>query len=287
MEIKPVFLTEEDVLVILDQRKLPLEEVYISCKGVMDVAEAIKTLAVRGAPLIGIVAAYGVYIGLKDFKGDYDSFLDGFRKVKEELASTRPTAKNLFYVLERLEKLVLSLKGMPVEKIKNRLRAEAIRIEEEEAVASKLISEYGAKLVPYGAKVLTHCNTGSLATAGLGTALGIVKKAWEDGKITLVLVDETRPLLQGSRLTAWELEKAGIPYKIITDNMAGYFMYKGSVDCVIVGADRITKRGDVANKIGTYSLSVLAKYHGIPFIVAAPTSTFDFSIDSVADIVIE
>ncbi len=285
--LKPVYLTEDDVVVMIDQRRLPKEEVWLEFRSVSEIAEAIKTLTVRGAPAIGIAAAYGVYIAVKDVEGDYEVLFERFMKAKELLASTRPTAVNLFWALERMEKVMKENDALPGPKLIKKMRAEAVKIHEEDLENCIRIGELGSTLLPEDAVVLTHCNAGALATGGYGTALGVVRKGYERGKIKLVLVDETRPLLQGARLTAWEMEYEGIPYKVITDNMAGFFMSKGMVDVVVVGADRIAANGDTANKIGTYTLSVLAKRHGIPFVVAAPTSTFDLSISSGAEIPIE
>lgn len=285
--LKPVYLRDDDVLVMLDQRKLPLEEVWLEITSAEEVAEAIRTLAVRGAPAIGIAAAYGFYLGIKDFAdADRNAFEKRCHEVERLLASTRPTAVNLFYALKRV-RAASKDPLLPVHKLVKRVRAEAIRIQEEDLEACLSMAEKGASLLEGRLKILTHCNAGAIATAGYGTALGVVRKAHEQGKVELVWVDETRPLLQGARLTAWELEKEGIPYKVICDNMAGYLMAKGLVDLVIVGADRITSKGDVANKIGTYSLAVLAKHHGIPFMVVAPTSTIDLSLDNGDQIPIE
>lgn len=288
-EIKAIWLNDKDELIILDQRKLPLKEEYIVCRDYRDVIVAIKELAVRGAPLIGIATGYGVYLALRNVRDDvsFDEFYNYFLRIKDEFASSRPTAKNLFFVLDRIDDLIKGNSILPIYKVKMKVRAFAIRIEEEERDASYRISEYGTGLIKKRARILTHCNTGSLATSGPGTALGIIKVAFSKGLVEEVFVDETRPLLQGARLTAWELEKLNVPYRIISDNMAGYVMSKGLVDYVIVGADRITRRGDVANKIGTYSLAILCKYHGVPFIVAAPKSTFDTSIYDGSEIVIE
>jgi len=250
-----------DRLLLLDQRELPHREVWLELEDHLQVARAIKDMAVRGAPAIGCVAAYGFLLGVK--KGEPP------REVFRILKETRPTAYNLFWALERMER-VLEEGGD--------LEREAVRISEEDYVANKRMGELGSELLPDGAKVLTHCNTGALATAGWGTALGVVRSAHRKGKKVSVWVCETRPYLQGARLTAWELLKEGIPHRVITDSTAGFLMAKGSVDAVLVGADRITSKGDVANKIGTYSLSVLAKSHRIPFYVCAPSSTFDLSL---------
>ncbi|MEO2153619.1 MAG: S-methyl-5-thioribose-1-phosphate isomerase [Aquificota bacterium] len=253
------FRWEKGKLKILNQLKLPHTEEWIIATDYLQVAEAIKKMIVRGAPAIGCVAAYGFVLGVKYNK-------ENPQKVYETLKNTRPTAVNLFWALERIKKALSQ--GRDIEQ-------EAIQIEEEDLKTNLRIGEYGKSLLKENSKVLTHCNTGALATAGWGTALGVIRSAHYSGKNIFVWVDETRPYLQGARLTAWELVKEGIPHKIITDNTAGFLMKKGLVDAVIVGADRITLRGDTANKIGTYSLAVLAKEHKIPFYVAAPLSTFD------------
>lgn len=247
-----------DRLLLLDQRELPAREVWLELKDYRQVASAIKGMAVRGAPAIGCVAAYGFLLGVR--AGEPPSL------VFETLKNTRPTAYNLFWALNRLWRALEE--GRDIEK-------EALSIEEEDYRANRRMGEIGQELIPKGARVLTHCNTGALATAGWGTALGVIRSAHLSGKEVFVWVDETRPYLQGSRLTAWELLKEGIPHKVITDSTAGFLMRKGLVDCVVVGADRITRDYFVANKIGTYALSVLAKAHRIPFYVVAPSSTFD------------
>jgi len=255
---------------LLDQRKLPELEEWVVLEDHLQTAQAIKDMMVRGAPAIGCVASYGFLMGVK--KGEDPNV------VYEVLKNTRPTAYNLFYALDRM---------MEAYKRGEDLEATAKAIEEEDYQANVKMAQIGNELIPKNARILTHCNTGALATAGFGTALGVIRQAQYSGKSIFVWVDETRPYLQGSRLTAWELLKEGIPHKIITDATAGFLMKKGLVDCVIVGADRITRRGDVANKIGTYSLSVLAKVHGIPFYVVAPSSTIDQSIESGEEIIIE
>ena len=269
MEVKP-FYWKGDHLLLLDQRKLPKEEVWLKLETYKDVAKAIKDMAVRGAPAIGCTAAYGFVLGIK--KGEEPQV------VYEVLKNTRPTAFNLFWALDRMMRALRE--GRDIEK-------EAKEIEREDYDANKKMGEFGKELIPSGAKILTHCNTGALATAGWGTALGVIRSAHYSGKDIFVWVDETRPYLQGARLTAWELMKENIPHKIITDNTAGFLMKKGVVDLVIVGADRITRRGDVANKIGTYTLAVLCKEHRIPFYVAAPTSTIDPNTEKGEDIPIE
>ncbi len=255
---------------LLDQRKLPELEEWVVLEDHLQTAQAIRDMMVRGAPAIGCVASYGFLMGVK--KGEDPNV------VYEVLKNTRPTAYNLFYALDRM---------MEAYKRGEDLEATAKAIEEEDYQANVKMAQIGNELIPKNARILTHCNTGALATAGFGTALGVIRQAQYSGKSIFVWVDETRPYLQGSRLTAWELLKEGIPHKIITDATAGFLMKKGLVDCVIVGADRITRRGDVANKIGTYSLSVLAKVHGIPFYVVAPSSTIDQSIESGEEIIIE
>lgn len=269
MEVK-AFYWEGDSLMLLDQREIPEREVWLRLDDYRKVGKAIKDMAVRGAPAIGCVAAYGFLLGIK---AGEDPEL-----VYQTLKNTRPTAYNLFWALDRMKQAFIM--GKDLEK-------EAKAIEQEDYMANKRMGEIGKNLIPNGGRILTHCNTGALATAGWGTALGVIRSAYYSGKEIFVWVDETRPYLQGSRLTAWELQKEGIPHKIITDSTAGFLMKKGLVDCVIVGADRITKDYFVANKIGTYSLSVLAKAHGIPFYVVAPKSTFDMQAISEDSIRLE
>ncbi|MCS6998921.1 MAG: S-methyl-5-thioribose-1-phosphate isomerase [Aquificaceae bacterium] len=259
MEVK-AFYWKGDRLLLLDQRELPEKESWLELKDYREVGKAIREMAVRGAPAIGCVAGYGFLLGVSSGEDP--------EVVYHTLKNTRPTAYNLFWALDRLKRALEE--GKDVER-------EAIAIEEEDYRANIRMGEIGQELIPKGARILTHCNTGALATAGWGTALGVIRSAHRAGKEVFVWVDETRPYLQGSRLTAWELLKEGIPHKIITDATAGFLMRKGLVDCVLVGADRITKDYFVANKIGTYALSVLAKAHQIPFYVVAPKSTFDTS----------
>ena len=275
-----------DCLRFLDQTLLPAEEKYIETTDYREVATAIKELKVRGAPVIGIAGAYGIALGGLSLKTDsFKDFIGQFEEIVQTIRSTRPTARNLFRAIERMEKVVTVAKT--VNEAKELLVREAVSIHEEEAESSRKLSELGAGLIPDGASVLTHCNTGPLATTGYGTALGVIIAAVAQGKKISVLVDETRPLLQGARLTTWELQKAGVPFKLITDSMAGYMMSQGTVDAVIVGADRIAANGDTANKIGTYSVAVLAKVHSIPFYIAAPTSTIDRSLKTGREIPIE
>ena len=271
---------------ILDQTKLPQEEEYLELSRYQDIASAIAELKIRGAPAIGVAGAYAVALGaLKIKTKSRADFLERLRAISQTIATTRPTARNLFRAIDRMQKVAEA--GGDIEQIKTALVSEATKIETEEAEATIKLSQLGAGLIDDDFTILTHCNTGALATAGYGTALGVIKKAWEQGKRIKVFATETRPLLQGARITAWELNKAGIPFILITDSMAGYFMSRGEVNCVIVGADRIAANGDTANKIGTYTLAILAKEHGIPFYVAAPTTTIDLSLASGAQIPIE
>ena len=275
-----------DRVKILDQTQLPREEVYLELSHYQDIASAIIAMKIRGAPAIGIAGAYGVALGaLKIESVARDEFLDKLRVITQNLAATRPTAKNLFWAIDRMQQVAQA--GKDVGQIKKALVAEAVKIHAEEAEATRRLSQLGAELIRDGSTNLTHCNTGPLATAGYGTALGVIMRAQEQDKGIKVLATGTRPLLQGARLTAWELKRASVPFTLITDSMAGYFMERGEVDCVIVGADRIAANGDTANKIGTYSLAVLAKENGIPFYVAAPTTTIDLSLASGDKILIE
>jgi methylthioribose-1-phosphate isomerase len=271
---------------VLDQTRLPHEEIYLELNHYQDIALAITELKIRGAPAIGIAGAYAVALGALKIKTvARDEFLEELRGITQTLATTRPTARNLFRAIDCMQQVAEA--GKNVEQIKKTLVDEAVKIHAEEAEATRRLSQLGAELIQDGFTILTHCNTGALATAGYGTALGVIKQAKEQGKNIKVLVTETRPLLQGARLTTWELKKANIPATLITDSMAGYFMRRGEVDCVIVGADRIAANGDTANKIGTYSLAVLAAENGIPFYVAAPTTTIDLSLTSGDEIPIE
>ena len=267
-------------VVMIDQTRLPREEVYVTCRDYREVAEAIRSMVIRGAPAIGVAAAMGVALGV--LRGD-----DEFDKICDTLAATRPTAVNLFWAIDRMRRLFESLRGKPVEEIRARMIEEARRIRLEDIAINQAIGQNGAGLVPENKTVLTHCNAGALATAGYGTALGVIRAAVAAGKHIDVFADETRPFLQGARLTAWELMHDGIPTTIITDNMAGHFLKSGRIGCVIVGADRIAANGDVANKIGTYSVAVLARESGVPFYVAAPISTLDLSLPSGDTIPIE
>ena len=270
---------------IIDQTELPWEETYLEISDYREVAAAIKEMRIRGAPAIGIAAAYGLALGAQGIEAkSKEEFLAKLVPVSETLAATRPTAVNLFWALERMNRVAKA--GESVAQIKAALLAEAQMIDAEGEAAERKLSSYGAELIKDGFSILTHCNTGALA-AGYGTALGAFRTAWESGKKIHVFVGETRPLLQGARLTAWELMKYDIPFTLIADTMTGHFLSRGGIDCVIVGADRIASNGDVANKIGTYNLAVLAMENGVPFYVAAPTSTIDLSLASGDDIPIE
>ena len=273
-------------LIILDQTQLPQEEAYLEITDYQEVASAIKRLAVRGAPAIGVAAAYGIALGAQEIQAKTrNQFLTALKKIIKTLGDSRPTARNLFWAIERMSLIAES--ASDVEQIKKALIAEALKIHQEQMESDKSLSRLGAALINEGDTILTHCNAGALATAGYGTALGVIKQAYAEGKKIQVIATETRPLLQGARLTACELKKAGIPFTLITDSMAGSFMRQGKIKAVIVGADRIARNGDTANKIGTYTLAVLAKEHDIPFYVAAPMSTVDLSISSGDEIVIE
>lgn len=279
---------KDDKVVMLDQRLLPLKEEYVTYEDYIGVAQAIKNMVIRGAPAIGVAAAMGLALAAQGFGvDDFDSFYEKILTASKRLASTRPTAVNLFWALERMKKLVIDNKEKPVAELVTMLKNEALRIYQDDIEASRRIGRFGAELLKNGDVVLTHCNAGALATAGYGTALGVIYSANESGKRISVFADETRPLLQGARLTAWEMQKHGIEVTVITDSMAGYIMSQGKINKVIVGADRIAANGDVANKIGTYSVSVLAKRHNIPFYVAAPTSTIDLNISDGSKIPIE
>jgi len=272
----------------IDQTKLPLEETYVICKNYEEVAEAIRTMIVRGAPAIGVAAAMGVALGTLHSKANtLPEFEREFDTICNVLAGTRPTAVNLFWAIRRMRDKFEQLRSQPVETIQQELVAEAQRMLVEDIASNEAMGKHGAVLMPSSGGVLTHCNAGALATAGYGTALGVIRAAVESGKQIQVFADETRPFLQGSRLTAWELMKDGIPTTLIADNMAGAMMRLGKIDAVIVGADRIAANGDVANKIGTYTVAVLAKEHGIPFYVAAPISTVDLNTTDGSKIPIE
>jgi methylthioribose-1-phosphate isomerase len=272
-------------VVMIDQTRLPAEEIYFTCRTYKEVADAIRTMIIRGAPAIGVAAAMGVALGVSQAAG---ANLDAqFETICAELASTRPTAVNLFWGIERMKCLYGSIRHLPWDQIRDRLVTEAKLVREEDIEINRAIGRHGAPLVPDGRTVLTHCNAGALATAGYGTALGVVRAAVEAGKNIDVYADETRPFLQGARLTVWELQRDGIRATLITDNMAGHFLHTGRIGCVIVGADRIAANGDVANKIGTYGVAVLAKENNVLFYVAAPISTLDLTLPDGSHIPIE
>jgi methylthioribose-1-phosphate isomerase len=272
-------------VVMIDQTRLPRETTYITCATYEQVADAIRTMVIRGAPAIGVAAAMGVALGV--LHADPENLDAQFETICAELASTRPTAVNLFWAIDRMKRLYASLRTRPFEEIRDALVREANQIKLEDIAINQAMGRHGAPLVPDGKTVLTHCNAGALATAGYGTALGVIRAAIESGKKIDVFADETRPFLQGARLTAWELQQDGIATTLITDNMAGHFLKSGRIGCVIVGADRIAANGDTANKVGTYSVAVLAKENGVPFYVAAPISTLDLTLPSGDGIPIE
>jgi len=286
----PTIEWKDDAVVMIDQRKLPASEIYVSCKTAQEVAKAIKTMVIRGAPAIGVAAAMGIALGMRRSKATgTKQFATEFQKLCDLMAATRPTAVNLFWAIERMKRVFAEAAqgGCSVDEIKQRLEREARRIHDEDVANCRTMGAFGADLVPEQARILTHCNAGALATAGYGTALGVIRAAAEQGKKVVVLADETRPFLQGARLTAWELVKDGIDTTVITDNMAASMMRLGNVDLVVVGADRIAANGDVANKIGTYGVAVLARAHEIPFYVAAPLSTIDLNTPDGSKIPIE
>jgi methylthioribose-1-phosphate isomerase len=273
---------------ILDQSRLPREVVYLDCQDCNAVAQAIKELKIRGAPAIGIAAAMGLALGAKSIRASqHEDFLKQFLSFCDAMAATRPTAVNLFWAIERMKKVVQHHKGNDLSSLKDILIQESTEILRQDIEMNRAIGRFGSDFIRSGNTILTHCNAGALATGGYGTALGVIRTAHEQGKKLKVLVDETRPVLQGARLTAWELVQESIPATLITDNMAGSLMKKGMVDLCIVGADRIAANGDAANKIGTYSVAVLAQHHRIPFYVAAPTSSIDFDLPTGDKIPIE
>ncbi len=272
---------------VLNQSRLPNEVEYEYYDSAEEVAEAIRTLKVRGAPLIGIAAAFGLALATLNYSGDMAELPEFFSQKKQQLASTRPTAVNLFWALSRMETVFIDSMPRPAAEIGDLLIQEALMILNEDINTNRTIGQYGAELLANASQILTICNAGALATGGYGTALGVVRSAFSQGKIKMVWACETRPVLQGARLTVWELIRDSIPVTLITDSMAGYIMAQKKVDAVIVGADRIAANGDTANKIGTYTLAVLASYHQIPFYIAAPTSTLDRSIDNGDKIPIE
>jgi methylthioribose-1-phosphate isomerase len=286
----PTIAREGDAVVMIDQRKLPAQEVYVRAKSAAEVARAIKTMVIRGAPAIGVAAAMGIALGARRSKATGTQKLAAeFQKTCDMMAATRPTAVNLFWAIDRMKHAfgAAAQAGQSVDEIKQRLDDEAQAIHDEDVASCRAMGAFGAEVVPSDARVLTHCNAGALATAGYGTALGVIRGAVEKGKRVVVFADETRPFLQGARLTAWELIRDGIDTTVITDNMSGALMRQGRVDLVVVGADRIAANGDTANKIGTYGVAVLAREHKIPFYVAAPLSTIDLNTPDGTHIPIE
>jgi methylthioribose-1-phosphate isomerase len=286
----PTIDWQEDVVIMVDQRKLPGQELYVRCRTPQEVAKAIRTMVIRGAPAIGVAAAMGIALGVRRSKAKGTPQLAvEFQKACALMAGTRPTAVNLFWAIDRMKRAFAegAQSGESPEELARRLEAEARRIHDEDVASCRAMGQHGTTIVPDGARVLTHCNAGALATAGYGTAIGVLRAAVEQGKRIAVFADETRPFLQGARLTAWELVREGIQTTVITESMAGPLMRDREIDIVIVGADRIAANGDVANKIGTYTVAVLAREHDIPFYVAAPVSTIDLSTPDGAHIPIE
>src|SRR6266487_2913303 len=286
----PTIAREGDAVVMIDQRKLPAEEVYVRCKTAPEVARAIRTMVIRGAPAIGVAAAMGIALGMRRSKATgTQKFAAEFHKTCELLAATRPTAVNLFWAIDRMRRAfaAAALAGESVDQIKDQLDAESAAIHDEDVASCRAMGAFGAEVVPANARILTHCNAGALATAGFGTALGVIRAAHAQGKVGRVWVDETRPVMQGSRLTAWECVREGIPHTLIADVVAASLMARGEVDLIVTGADRIAANGDTANKIGTYGLAVLAAHHRIPLYVVAPTSTIDLATPTGGDIPIE
>jgi methylthioribose-1-phosphate isomerase len=286
----PTIAWQDDEIVMVDQRKLPAQEIYVRCKTAPQVAKAIKTMVIRGAPAIGVAAAMGIALAMRHSKAaGTRQFAVEFNKVCDLMAGTRPTAVNLFWAIDRMKRTFGAgvQAGESVVDLKMRLERDAIAIHDEDVASCQAMGRFGAEVVPDHAHILTHCNAGALATAGYGTALGVIRAAHERGKVAGVFADETRPFLQGARLTAWELVRDHIPTTVITESMAGPLMQRGDIDFIVVGADRIAANGDVANKIGTYTVAVMAHAHGVPFYVAAPLSTIDLATPDGSHIPIE
>ena len=282
----PTIEWDKDKVIMIDQRKLPEEEIYIEARDYNQVAEAIEKMIIRGAPAIGVAAAYGIALGVLKVQ-EKEKIAEKFLQICERLEKTRPTARNLFWAVKRMKHIFKRSRNLPFPQLKEKLIDEAAAIEKEDVETNRKIGDWGKALIEDGQSILTHCNAGELATAGYGTALGVIRAAFSEGKKIQVYAGETRPFLQGARLTCWELDRHNIPITLITDNMAGFLMQKGKVSLVITGADRIARNGDAANKIGTYTLAVLAKEHGLPFYIAAPLSTIDFGISDGQKIPIE
>jgi methylthioribose-1-phosphate isomerase len=286
----PTIARDNDAVVMIDQRKLPAQEIYVRCRTAADVAKAIKTMVIRGAPAIGVAAALGIALGMRRSTATgTQKFATEFYKTCDLMAGTRPTAVNLFWAIDRMKRSFAAgvAAGESVDQLKDRMDREADLIHDEDVASCRAMGAFGAEVVPADARILTHCNAGALATAGYGTALGVIRGAVEAGKQVAVYADETRPFLQGARLTAWELVRDGIQTTVITDNMSGALMRQGKVNFIVVGADRIAANGDTANKIGTYSVAVLAREHSVPFYVAAPLSTIDLKTADGSGIPIE
>jgi methylthioribose-1-phosphate isomerase len=286
----PTIEWQPDAVVMVDQRKLPGQEIYVHCKTAAEVARAIRTMVIRGAPAIGVAAAMGLALGMNRSKAQgTKQFAVEFNKLCDLMAATRPTAVNLFWAIARMKRAFSCavLAGKSVQEVRDALVSEANAIHDEDLDSCKAMGRFGADVVPANARILTHCNAGALATAGYGTALGVIRAAAEQGKVTQVFADETRPFLQGARLTAWELVRDHVPTTVITESMAGPLMQRGDIDFVVVGADRIAANGDFANKIGTYTVAMMAHAHRIPFYVAAPLSTIDLETADGAAIPIE
>ena len=283
----PTVTWENGVVVMIDQRRLPAEEVQLRCRDHEEVADAIREMAIRGAPAIGVAAAFALALGARNTRSEGAALRAEWTDICAELAATRPTAVNLFWAIERMRRRFDALAAEGGDTLRLALLDEALAIQQEDLAACKRMGDLGAELLPRESRVLTHCNAGALATAGYGTALGVVRSAARAGKLKAVFADETRPWLQGARLTVWELMQVGIQATLIAEGAAGHLMAQGEINAIVVGADRIAANGDVANKIGTYSLAVLAKRHGVPFYVAAPLSTFDPEIPDGSHIPIE
>ena len=286
VDMLPTIAWEKDRIVMIDQRKLPEQEVYVRCRDYVEVAEAIEVMVIRGAPAIGVAAAYGIAVGMLRIQ-EKDGLEEKFGQMYRRLETTRPTARNLFWALEQMKDTFERHRYTSLSELKTIMLEKAQAIEADDIEMCKKIGFWGRDLIQDGQTILTHCNAGALATAGYGTALGVVRAAHEEGKNIQVYACETRPFLQGARLTCWELNRDGIPVVLITDNMAGHFMQRGEISVVVTGADRIASNGDVANKIGTYSLAVLAKENKIPFYVAAPVNTIDSRVENGRQIPIE
>ena len=278
---------DDETVVMIDQRRLPAEEVYLRCRDHREVAAAIKDMAIRGAPAIGVAAALGIALGVRRSRSEGDALRREFDGICEDLRVTRPTAVNLFWAIERMRRAFDAGAAAGGAGLRDALLAEARAIHAEDIAACRRMGDFGAALITRPSRVLTHCNAGALATAGYGTALGVIRSAARDGNISGVIADETRPYLQGARLTAWELQKSGIDVTVIPDAAAAFLMSRGEVSCVVVGADRIAANGDVANKIGTYALAIAARHHGVPFYVAGPRSTLDTATATGTEIAIE